>query len=74
VSYLRRLAAGALLSVCASGGLSGCTAAATAALGVALNIGVKATELDTAIIENIKVRKDDRKPPVEAAPTAETRP
>jgi hypothetical protein len=74
VKYIRRLVAGAFLLVCASGALSGCTAAATAALGVALNIGVKATELDTAIIENIKARKDDRKPPVEAAPTDETRP
>lgn len=74
MKYIRRLVAGAFLLGCASGGLTGCTAAATAALGVALNIGVKATELDTAIIENIKARKDDRKPAVEAAPTAETRP
>lgn len=74
MKYICRLVAGAFLLGCASGGLTGCTAAATAALGVALNIGVKATELDTAIIENIKARKDDRKPAVEAAPTTETRP
>jgi len=70
----RALAAGVLILVCASGGLSACSAAATAVLGVALNIGVKATELDTAIIENIKARKDERKPPADAAPAAETRP
>jgi hypothetical protein len=74
VKYICRLVAGAFLLGCASGGLTGCTAAATAALGVALNIGVKATELDTAIIENIKVRKGEWKPSTEPAPTAETRP
>jgi hypothetical protein len=70
----RALAVGALILACASGGLSACSAAATAVLGVALNIGVKATELDTAIIENIKARKNRQPPPADAAPTVETRP
>jgi hypothetical protein len=53
---LRRVVAAALVLV-ASAGTAGCTAAASAALGVALNIAVKATELDTAVIENFKARR-----------------
>jgi len=74
VTCSRRLATGALLLACAGAGLSGCSAAATAALGVALNIGVKATELDTAIIENIKARRAKQEQPTDAPPTAVTRP
>ncbi len=55
---LRRVAAAALVLV-ASAGTAGCQAAATAALGVALNVAVKATELDTAVIENLKARGRD---------------
>lgn len=53
---LRRSLAAALVLV-ASAGTAGCTAAASAALGVALNIAVKATELDTAVIENLRARR-----------------
>ena len=53
---LRRSLAAALVLV-ASAGTAGCTAAASAALGVALNIAVKATELDTAVIENLRIRR-----------------
>jgi len=53
---VRLAAAGALLLGCTS--LSACTAAATAALNIAGTIAVKAFDLDTAIIENIKARKD----------------
>jgi hypothetical protein len=53
---LRRSLAAALVLV-ASAGTAGCTAAASAALGVALNIAVKATDLDTAVIENFKARQ-----------------
>lgn len=74
VKYSRRSGAAALLLMCAGVGLSGCTAAATAALGVALNIGVKATELDTAIIENIKARTGERKSPAEPTPPSEEKP
>ena len=55
---LRRSLATALVLV-ASAGTAGCTAAASAALGVALNIAVKATELDTAVIENLKSQRRD---------------
>jgi hypothetical protein len=55
---LRRVAAAALVLV-ASAGTAGCTAAASAALGVALNIAVKATELDTAVIDNLKARRTE---------------
>ena len=51
--------AGAALILLASASTAGCTAAATAVLGVALNIAVKATELDTAVIENLRVRKSE---------------
>ncbi|HLJ19056.1 MAG TPA: hypothetical protein VKU84_02615 [Stellaceae bacterium] len=64
---LRRVAATALILL-ASAGTAGCTAAASAALGVALNIAVKATELDTAVIENLKTRR-----PVTAAPPSTCR-
>ena len=37
---------------------AGCTAAATAALNIAGTIAVKAFDLDTAIIDNIKARRD----------------
>jgi hypothetical protein len=59
---LRRVAATALVLV-ASAGTAGCTAAASAALGVALNIAVKATELDTAVIENLRTRRGEAAPP-----------
>ena len=49
----------AALVLLASAGTAGCTAAASAALGVALNIAVKATELDTAVIENVRARRSD---------------
>jgi hypothetical protein len=48
---------GAALVLLACTGTAGCTAAASAALGVALNIAVKATELDTAVIENLRARR-----------------
>ena len=47
----------AALVLLASAGTAGCTAAASAALGVALNIAVKATEFDTAVIENLRARQ-----------------
>lgn len=53
---LRRSLVTALVLV-ASAGSAGCTAAASAALGVALNIAVKATEFDTAVIENLRARR-----------------
>lgn len=53
---MRRLVAGALLLGCAA--LSACSAAASAGIGVGLNILVKAFEIDTAIINDIKARKD----------------
>lgn len=53
----------AALVLLASAGTAGCTAAATAAVGVALNIAVKATELDTVVIENLKARQTCRTPP-----------
>ncbi len=53
-----RFAAAALVLL-ASAGTAGCTAAASAALGVALNIAVRATELDTAVIENLKSRRSE---------------
>lgn len=53
---VRRSLAAALVLL-ASAGTAGCTAAASAALGVALNFAVKATELDTAVIENVKARR-----------------
>jgi hypothetical protein len=37
---------------------AGCTAAATAALNIAGTIAVKAFDLDTAIIDDIKARRD----------------
>jgi hypothetical protein len=37
---------------------AGCTAAATAALNIAGTIAVKAFDLDSAIIDNIKARRD----------------
>ena len=46
----------ALLALCAA--LSGCTAAATAALDIAGTIAVKALDLDTAVIDDIKARRD----------------
>lgn len=52
-----RHALAAALVLVASAGTAGCTAAASATLGVALNIAVKATELDTAVIENLKTRR-----------------
>jgi hypothetical protein len=55
---LRRSLAAALVLV-TSAGTAGCHAAASAALGVALNIAVKATELDTAVIENLKARRSE---------------
>jgi hypothetical protein len=64
---LRRVAAAALVLV-ASAGTAGCTAAASAALGVALNIAVKATEFDTAVVENLKARR-----PLTAAPPSTSR-
>jgi len=48
---------GAALVLLASASTAGCSAAASAALGVALNIAVKATELDTAVIENLRARR-----------------
>jgi hypothetical protein len=56
---------GAALMLLASTGTAGCSAAASAALGVALNIAVKATELDTAVIDNLRARRAEP-----AAPTA----
>jgi len=53
---MRALVAGALLLGCL--GLAGCTAAATAALDIAGTIAVKAFDPDTAIIDNIKARRD----------------
>jgi len=53
---MRALVAGALLLGCL--GLAGCTAAATAALDIAGTIAVKAFDLDTAIINDIRARKD----------------
>jgi len=47
----------AALVLLASAGTAGCTAVASATLGVALNIAVKATELDTAVIENVRARR-----------------
>jgi hypothetical protein len=64
---LRRVAVSALVLV-ASAGSAGCTAAATAALGVVLNIAVKATELDTAVIENLKARRSEPTVPATATP------
>lgn len=48
---------GAALVLLASASAAACTTAASAALGVALNIAVKATELDTAVIENLRARR-----------------
>jgi len=48
---------GAALVLLASASTAGCSAAASAALGVALNIAVKATELDTAVVENLRARR-----------------
>ena len=45
---------------------AGCSTAASAALGVALNIVVKATELDTAVIENLRARRVDLTAPAAA--------
>jgi hypothetical protein len=59
---LRRFLATALVLV-ASVGTAGCTAAASAALGFALDIAVKATELDTVVIENLKARQTRTAPP-----------
>ena len=64
---LRRSLAAALV-LFASAGTAGCTAAASAALGVALNIVVKATELDTAVIENLKARREGPSAPSSAPP------
>jgi len=50
---------GAALALLASASAAGCTAVASAALGAALNIAVKATELDTAVIENAKARRTE---------------
>ncbi|GEM_PF-2990905 len=55
--------AAAALVLLASAGTAGCTAAASAALGVALNIAVKATELDTALVENLSARRDSSHDP-----------
>jgi hypothetical protein len=54
---------GAALMLLACTGTAGCSAAASAALGVALNIAVKATELDTAVIENLRARRSDTAAP-----------
>ncbi len=54
---------GAVLILLACTGTAGCTAAASAALGVAFNIAVKATELDTAVIENLRARRHDTAAP-----------
>ena len=53
---MRALAAVALLLECV--GLTGCTAAATAALNIAGTIAVKAFDLDTAVINDIRARRD----------------
>lgn len=54
---------GAALALLASVSTAGCTAAASAALGVAFSIAVKATELDTAVIENLRARRADTAAP-----------
>lgn len=53
---MKLVTAGALLLGCAS--LSACTAAASAVLNIGGTILVKAFDLDTAVIDNIKARKD----------------
>ncbi len=58
------------LVLLASAGTAGCTAAATATLGVALNIAVKATELDTAVIENLRARRAGTATPTTPPPEA----
>jgi len=58
---------GAVLILLVSASTAGCTAAASAVLGVALNIAVKATELDTAVIENLRARRSISDPRAVAA-------
>ncbi len=58
------------LVLLASAGTAGCTAVATATLGVALNIAVKATELDTAVIENLRARRAGTATPTTPPPEA----
>ena len=58
---------GAALVLLASASTAGCSAAASAALGVALNIAVKATELDTAVVENLRARRSISDPRAAAA-------
>jgi hypothetical protein len=53
---MRALIAGALLLGCV--GVTGCTAAVTAALNIAGTIAVRAFDLDTAVINDIKARRD----------------
>jgi len=65
VTAARYLGAALILLACTS--TAGCTAAASAALGVALNIAVKATEFDTAVIENLRVRRSISDPRAAAA-------
>ncbi len=64
----RSLAAALVLLV--SAGTAGCTAVASATLGVALNIAVKATELDTAVIENLRARRAGTTTPTTPPPEA----
>ena len=45
-------------TLCIAAGLTGCTAAATAALDIAGTIAVKAFDLDTAVINDIRARRD----------------